>query len=287
MNRIKIVADSCCDLNPEQIAKHDISILPLYVALGDTFYRDGVDVTPSDIYAYFEQTAQTPKTSAANAADFADFFKPFAEEGCDIIYIGIGLGFSCTVTNSRLAAEEFENVRIACIDSKNLSTGIGLLVLRAAELREEGKSFDEIVAEIEVLTDYSRASFILERLEYLHRGGRCSLLAAVGASMLSIKPEIAVRNGAMGNRSKFRGSMVSCARKYVDSLLANRDQIDPRRAFVTYTCETDPEIVAAVRETAEAAGLFEEIVESNAGSVITSHCGRNTIGLLFLDKLPQ
>lgn len=287
MNKIKIVADSCCDLTAELVAKHDIAVLPLYVALGDTFYRDGVDVTPKDIYDYFDKTQQTPKTSAANAADFADFFRPFADEGYDIIYIGIGLNLSCTVTNARLAAEEFDNVKIACIDSKNLSTGIGLLVLRAAEMVEEGKSFEEIISTIETLTDYSRASFILECLEYLHRGGRCSLLTAVGAAMLSIKPEIAVRNGTMANRSKFRGSMVSCAKKYVDSLMANRDQIDPRRAFITYTVDTDPEIVAAVYDAAAATGHFDEILQSNAGSVITSHCGRNTIGLLFLDKLPE
>ena len=107
MNKIKIVADSCCDLPAELLARYDIPVLPLYVSLGDTFYKDGVDVTPKDIYAYFDQTQQTPKTSAANSADFADFFKPFADEGCDIIYIGIGLSLSCTVTNARLAAEEF------------------------------------------------------------------------------------------------------------------------------------------------------------------------------------
>ena len=286
MSKIKIIADSCCDLTNEQIRQHDISILPLYVTLGDKVYRDGVDVTPKMIYEHFEKTNETPKTSAANIPDFIDLFKPFAEAGIDIIYIGISLGLSCTVTNARLAAAEFPNVKIACIDSKNLSTGIGLLVLRAAEMAEEGVAFDEIVKQIEMLTDYSRASFVLERLEYLHRGGRCSLLTAVGAQMLNIKPEIAVRNGTMSNRSKFRGSMVPCAEKYAKGLLTDIEKISPRRAFVTYTVDTDPAIVNAVYNVAVSANYFAEGVQSNAGSVITRHCGRNTIGLLFIDKLP-
>ena len=286
MSKIKIVADSCCDLTKDQLRQHDITLLPLYVSLGDKIYRDGVDITPQMIYEYFEKTNETPKTSAANTLDFVDFFKPFADEGRDIIYIGISLGLSCTVTNARLATAEFPNVKIACIDSKNLSTGIGLLVLRAAEMAEEGLPFDEIVRQIETLTDYSRASFVLERLEYLHRGGRCSLLTAVGAQMLNIKPEIAVRNGTMSNRSKFRGSMTMCAEKYAKGLLTDTERINKRRAFVTYTVGTDQAIVDAVYNTAVAAGYFDEIVQSTAGCVITSHCGRNPIGLLFIDKLP-
>lgn len=286
MSSVKILTDSCCDLTPEQIRQHGITILPLYVMLGDSVYRDGVDITPQTIYQYFRETGNTPKTSAANTLDYQDLFRPFVEAGDSIIYIGISLGFSCTVTNARLAAAEFPDAKIACIDSKNLSTGIGLLVLRAAEMAEAGATFEEIVPAIETLTDYVRASFIIERLDYLRAGGRCSLLTAVGAQMLSIKPEIAVRGGLMSNRSKFRGSMTSCGAKYVNSLLADLGTIDKRRAFVTYTEDTDSEIVEAVYQTAADTHYFDEIIQSHAGSVVTSHCGRNTIGLLFIDKLP-
>lgn len=286
MGKIKILADSCCDLTPEQVRQHDITIIPLYVMLGDKVYRDRVDIQPQMIYEHFRKTGTTPKTSAANVQDYLDVFRPFVEAGDELIYIGISLGFSCTVTNARLAAAEFPDAKIACIDSKNLSTGIGLLVLRAAEMAEAGLPFEKVVSKTETLTDYTRASFILEKLDYLRAGGRCSLLAAVGAQMLSIKPEIAVRGGLMSNRSKFRGSMTACGVKYASGLLENINQIDKRRAFVTYTEDTDPEIVDSVYQTALAANYFDEVVQSHAGCVVTSHCGRNTIGLLFIDKLP-
>ena len=286
MGKIKILADSCCDLTPEQVRQHDITIMPLYVMLGDKVYRDRVDIQPQMIYEHFRKTGATPKTSAANVQDYLDVFRPFVEAGDELIYIGISLGFSCTVTNARLAAAEFPDAKIACIDSKNLSTGIGLLVLRAAEMAEAGLPFEEVVSKTETLTDYTRASFILEKLDYLRAGGRCSLLAAVGAQMLSIKPEIAVRGGLMSNRSKFRGYMTACGVKYASGLLENINQIDKRRAFVTYTEDTDPEIVDSVYQTALAANYFDEVVQSHAGCVVTSHCGRNTIGLLFIDKLP-
>ncbi len=286
MGKIKILADSCCDLTPEQVRQHDITIIPLYVMLGDKVYRDRVDIQPQMIYEHFRKTGATPKTSAANVQDYLDVFRPFVEAGDELIYIGISLGFSCTVTNARLAAAEFSDAKIACIDSKNLSTGIGLLVLRAAEMVEAGLPFEEVVSKTETLTDYARASFILEKLDYLRAGGRCSLLAAVGAQMLSIKPEIAVRGGLMSNRSKFRGSMAACGVKYASGLLENINQIDKRRAFVTYTEDTDPEIIDSVYQTALAANYFDEVVQSHAGCVVTSHCGRNTIGLLFIDKLP-
>lgn len=284
MGAIRILADSCCDLSPELIREYDIHVIPLYVVLGEKVYQDGVDVNCQMLYDYFDATAQTPKTTAANVGNYEDYFRPFVEAGDELIYLGLSAQMSSTLSNARMAAGLFPDAKIACIDSKNLSTGIGLIVLRAAEMVREGLGFDEIVANVEQLVDLSRASFILEKLEYLRRGGRCSLLASMGASMLSIKPEIAVRNGAMSNRSKFRGSMLSCAEKYVQSLLATPDRIDKRRAFVTYTPGTDEQLVETVYNTAKAANLFDEILRTEAGSVVTSHCGRNTIGLLFLDK---
>lgn len=278
------MADTCCDLSKPLLDRYNIRTVPLYVVIDGKPYRDGLDITPQKIYERFNATGRTPSTSATNVADYLDFFRPYAESGTPVVYIGLSEKMSSTVENARQAAAQFPGAEIFCIDSKNLSTGIGLLVIKAAEMAEAGMAAIDIAREIKRLADLSRASFVLERLEYLRAGGRCSSLAALGASLLSIRPEIAVRDGSMSNRSKFIGSIESVARKYARNLLLGKDNIDPARCFVTYTEDTDSAIVAAVAEEAANAGCFREILQTNAGCVITSHCGRNCIGLLFIDK---
>lgn len=283
MAKVQILADTCCDLTKTQREKYGIFTVPLYVSLGEKMYRDGVDVEPQMLFDYFNETQQTPKTSATTVGDYMEFFKPFVEAGKDIVYIGLSEKMSCTMANARMAAEQFENAKIFCIDSMNLSTGIGLLVLHAAEMAEAGAGAEEIVASLEEMRTRVRASFVLDTLEYLHRGGRCSLLAAVGASILSLHPEIAVSEGSMASRNKYRGKMALAAKKYAANLLLGRDNIEDKRVFVTYTTGTAKEIVDAVVEEVSAAG-FEEVLQSEAGSVISSHCGKNCIGFLFVDK---
>ncbi|MBR4941544.1 MAG: DegV family EDD domain-containing protein, partial [Clostridia bacterium] len=196
---------------------------------------------------------------------------------------GLSEKMSCTMANARMAAEQFENAKIFCVDSMNLSTGIGLMVIRAAEMAAEGVSAEDIVSALEEMRTRVRASFVLDTLEYLHRGGRCSLLASVGASLLSLHPEIAVSDGGMASRAKYRGKMPIAAKKYAANLLLARENIEDKRVFVTYTVGTAPEIIDAVLGEVKAAG-FEEVLQSTAGSVISSHCGRNCIGFLFVDK---
>ncbi|MBR6771899.1 MAG: DegV family protein [Clostridia bacterium] len=283
MAKVQILADTCCDLTKAQREEFGVFTVPLYVSLGEKVYRDGVDVEPRMLFDYFAETQQTPKTSATTVGDYIDFFKPFADEGKDIVYIGLSEKMSCTMANARLAAEQIENVKIFCVDSMNLSTGIGLLVLHAAEMAESGASAEEIVASLEEMRTRVRASFVLDTLEYLHRGGRCSLLAAVGASILSLHPEIAVSDGSMASRSKYRGKMAIAAKKYAANLLLNRENIESKRVFVTYTVGCAKEIVDAVVGEVEAAG-FDEVLQSEAGSVISSHCGTNCIGFLFVEK---
>jgi DegV family protein with EDD domain len=284
MGEVQILADSCCDLGRDLAEKYNIGIVPLYVLLGDRAYRDGLEITPADIYEHYSRTHETPKTSAANVEDYADYFRPHAEAGRAIVYIGISTEFSSTVENARQAAARFPEAEIHIVDSRNLSTGIGLLVLKACELRDEGKTAAQIAERINELTAYSRASFVIDTLDYLRSGGRCSMIAALGASILSIKPEIAVRDGRMSNRSKYIGSIAPVAKRYAKNLLKDIDKIDKRRVFVTYTCDSDKDVVDAVYDTVKEAGCFEEIILNTAGCVITSHCGRNTIGFLFMEK---
>ncbi len=281
--KIKILSDSCCDLSKDLLERYEIDIMPLYVILGDKTYRDGVDVSPQMLYEYFEKTNETPKTAACNIVDFEEFFGKYAAE-YDIIYMGIGAAMSCTLQNARIAAQSFPESRIFCVDSANLSTGIGLSLIRAAEMVQTGMDAADIVKELEALVPRVRSSFVLERLEYLHRGGRCSLLALLGAQMLNIKPEIAVKDGAMYNRSKIRGSIALAAHKYASALMAGKDNIEADHAFVTYTQDSDPDVVEAVYEAATASGHFKNVYKTNAGCVITSHCGRNCIGLLYIEK---
>jgi DegV family protein with EDD domain len=284
MGQVQILADSCCDLEKEHIKKYNIGIIPLYVLMGEKAYKDGLEITPEILYEYFEQTHETPKTSAANVEDYIEFFKPYIEEGKSIVYIGISAEMSSTMENAKAAAASFPDAEIHIVDSRNLSTGIGLLVLKACELSKDGRSAVEIAKKIEALTKLSRASFVIDTLEYLRRGGRCSMIAALGASILSIKPEIAVRNGSMSNRSKFIGTILPVAKKYAGNLLYDIEKIDNRRVFITYTKNTDEAVINAVYDTVNEREYFKEIIKTTAGCVITSHCGRNTIGLLFMDK---
>lgn len=284
MAKVQIIADSCCDLEREQLEKYNIDIVPLYVILGDKSFKDGKEIGPDKIYRYYEQTRQTPKTSAANVDDFVDIFKTHINAGKQIVYIGISSEVSSTVENARRAAELFPESEIFIVDSRNLSTGIGLLVLRACEMVSEGKTAREIAEKITALTEITRTSFVIDTLDFLRSGGRCSMLTAFGASLLSIKPEIAVRDGKMSNRAKYIGEIAAVARKYTKNLLLGIEKIDTRRAFVTYTKGTDREVFDAVYDTVTGTGFFDEVIITAAGCVITSHCGRNAIGFLFLDK---
>lgn len=282
-NKIKIIADSTCDLPKDIIEKFDITILPLYVVMDEKSYKDGVEVKAQDLFDYSDRTKQTPKTSAASVTDFIDVFTPYAEQGYDIIYIGISSGLSSTVQNATIAAEEFDNVQIFAFDSLNLSTGIGHQVMIACELREQGLSAQEIVAKLEETRSKVRSSFVIDVMTYLHRGGRCTTLQAVGATMLNLKPQIVVEDGKMRSAKKFRGNIIKSAVDYVNDSLQNIERIDDKRIFITHSL-SKPELVSAVKEAVEAKGYFQEVLVSDASSVVSSHCGPNCIGILFIEK---
>ena len=280
-NKIIIASDSTTDLGNELICKYDIKILPLNVTLGDKTFRDGVDITPDQIYDYHSKTGVLPKTSAINASEFIDFFKQYTDQGYTVIMFVISSGMSGTFQNANIAASELENVFV--VDTQNLSTGGGHLVLKAAELREQGKSAEEIVNVCNEYKEYIDASFVIDNLEYLHKGGRCSAVAALGANLLKLKPLIQVKDAKMGVAKKYRGNYSVVLKEYVKDKLADGDDIILDHVFVTHAgCDMEivNDVVAAVKQTLP----FKNVYITRASCTISSHCGRNTLGVLFVRK---
>lgn len=279
--KVIIASDSTCDLSPELIERFGVQILPLGVTLGEEQYIDGVDITPDMIYDHYEKKGELPKTSAVNIAEFEGLYKKFTDEGCSIVMFTIGSGMSSTYNNARLAAEEFEDVYV--VDTKNLSTGGGLLVLTACDMAAEGKTAAEIAESCTALVDNVDASFVIDNLEFLYKGGRCSALAMLGANVLQLKPCIMVRDGKMGVGKKYRGKFDVVLKTYINDMVGDASDIDTNRVFITHA-GCDDRIVDACLEQVKAKGVFDEVLLTRAGCTISSHCGRNTLGVLFIKK---
>jgi len=280
--KVKIIADSTCDLTKELLEKHDIQIVPLYVTMGGETFQDGVNVTAEDLYAYVDRTGTIPKTAAASVADFTEVFRPYAEEGRPVVFIGISSDLSGTVQNAVTAAAEFPGAEIYPVDSLNLSTGIGLLVMHAAEMAEAGASAAAIAEDLKRLVPLSRASFLVNTLNYLHKGGRCTSLQLLGASMMKLKPMLQVKGGKILNTGKFRGNIGKALRQYAKFVI-DQQPVDTRRVFVTHTRMPGDEAQEIV-ELVKSLGIFDEVIETMAGSVISCHCGPGTLGVLFFAK---
>ena len=277
--RIRISADSTCDLSPELIERYGVAITPLYIRLGDKDLRDSIEVTREDIFRYVEQTRKIPKTAAVNVGDYAAFFNRTKEEGYDgVVHFTISSDMSSCYQNARLAAEGFENVFI--VDSRTLSTGIGHLVLDACELRDEGKSAEEIFEIVEQRKEKLDVSFVLDTLRYLALGGRCNSLLAFGANLLNIKPSIQVRAGVMCVDKKYRCSFERAVVRYVNDKLADHDSLNLRRIFITDSGVND-EVFNAVKDAVLKNAPFAEVHHTRAGCTVSSHCGPNCIGILF------
>ena len=281
---VKIISDSTCDLSPELIAKYDIDILPLHILLGEDEYEDGRNITPQQIYDWSDAHKTTPKTSAPSLAEAIDLFRPYIEEKREIVCFSISGSMSTSGNVMRLAAEELEASNlVTVVDSANLSTGIGLLVIEAAIMAEKGQSAAEIVATIEVLKPKVRASFVVDTLTYLYRGGRCNAVSAMAGGVLRLHPKIVVENGAMDASKKYRGKINSVIMSYVKDMEEDLKSARPERIFITHSgCDRDT--VNAVRSYLESFGIFHEILETRAGGVVSSHCGPGTLGVLFIAK---
>lgn len=283
MGKVRIISDSTCDLSEELKKQYDIKIIPLCIIMDDKSYFDMVEVTPAEIFEWADKNKTTPKTSATSIEEAMKVLKPLKEAGDDVIYIGISEDMSTTCNVIRLAAEELEYERVFIINSMNLSTGIGLQVLRAADLAQEGKSAEEIVELIENARDDVRASFVVDTLTYLSRGGRCNSVTALLANTLQIHPKIVVANGKMGVGSKYRGKMDRVLNKYEAEMEADLLKADPKRVFVTHS-GLERERIDDILNKLKDLNYFENIYETNAGGVICSHCGPGTLGILYYAK---
>ena len=282
MSDIVITSDSTCDLSEEQLEKNGISLMRLSVMLGAHTYKDGVDIMPADIFRHFDETGELPKTAAPSTEEYAEFFKQFTDEGKTVIHFNISSKASGSHGFAAAAAKQFDG-KVLVVDSHALSTGQGLLVMKACDLRDEGKSAQEIYDEIMSLREKVNTSFVPDTLLYLYKGGRCSTLSYYGAKVLSIHPLIDMKDGELYPKKKYIGKMSRCIRNYINDLVAEYPSYDKRRCFVTHS-NADPELVELAKSMVEELFDFEEIDVTVAGSIITSHCGRNTLGVLFITK---
>ncbi len=280
--RIKICADSTCDLSPELVARYDVNILPLYISIGDNSLRDGIEVTPADIYRHVDGGGKLPATAAITPADYAAEFEAFSAQYDAVLHITIGAGFSSCYQNACIAAEPYANVYP--VDSQNLSTGQGLVVVEAAKRAAQGMDVQQLLAELQSLIPRVEASFLLDRLDYMRKGGRCSMVAVLGANLLKLKPCIEVIDGQMKVVKKYRGAYDKCIADYIRERLENRmDQLESDEAFITHAVATDP-IREVAWKTVREYGSFSEVFETVAGCTVCSHCGPNTLGVLFIRR---
>lgn len=279
---VKIIADSTCDLSKELLERYDISILPLHILLGEEEYLDGVNITPKEIYNWSDRHKTTPKTSAPSLEDAVELMKPYIEEGRELVCFSISDDMSTSGNVMRLAAEELKaQERVRVINSANLSTGIGLQVIEAAIMAQKGMDGETIVWQIESIRPRVRASFVVDTLTYLHRGGRCSGLAAMAGGALKLHPRIVVEDGKMKPSKKYRGSMNKVIMSYVKDMEEDLRNAEKDRVFITHSgCEK--ELVDEVKAYLKSLEWFDEILETIAGGVISSHCGPGTLGVLFI-----
>ena len=279
--KIKILSDSTCDLSADILAANDITLVPLTVIKNNEQFKDGVSITPNMIFEHVANGGDLCSTTANNMGEYAEWFEKYAADYDGIIHINIGSGFSSCYQNACLAAEDFPNVRV--IDSQNLSTGQGLVVLEACRLAQEATDLDALADALRAFTSRVEASFLLSQLNYMVKGGRCSSVVALGANLLNLKPCIEVKDGKMSVVKKYRGSFEKCLPMYVKDRLADRADVDRGTLFVTKTPVSD-DAYAAVMKAVNEYGNFATTYETDAGCTVSCHCGPGTLGVLFVRK---
>lgn len=282
MSDIKIFTDCVSDLSKELIEENDIATIPFYVHFNDEIYKDGIELNQEELYKKVKQYNTLPKTSAPSPQDFINSFNPYVEEKKEIIYIGISHKLSATMQNAIIAKNEFPNANISLIDSCNLSSGIGLLALKACDLRNEGLSGKQIVERLNELTPKIQTSFVVDTLEYLHKGGRCSALESFFGGLLKIKPILKVEDGKIKLGKKARGKTDKVINLMLEDVLKNKNNIDKKRVFITHS--QGGELVYYLKEQLEKNTDIENVYITEASSVISSHCGPGTIGILYMEK---
>ncbi len=275
--KICISCDSTCDIPKDLLEKYDIHLMPITIMLGTEEHHDGIDVTPEDIFNFVDKTNELPKTSAVNVYEYTEYFKKLRQEYDAIIHFSLSFAISSTGNNARLASNDVDNVYV--IDTKSLSSGSGLLALSCVDKIKEGKDIKTIVKELEEEANKVQASFLLDTLRFLHKGGRCSSIALLGANVLKIKPRISLVDGKMQVTKKYRGNIEDALLKYADDLLK---EVPPnkKRVFVTYSSPVEPTRTKLLEKLKNYG--FEEVLESSACATICTHCGRKTLGVLYI-----
>lgn len=282
MSKIYITADSSVDLSPEILEKYDIRTKPFLVTIGDESFKDGIDINPSILYEKVKEKGVMPKTAAITIAEYQELFKELTADGSEIIHFNISSGFSCAHQNALLAAEDFKGVYV--IDSRNLSTGTALLALKACDMAAEGKTAAEIAEKMKNLTDKVETSFVIDTLDFLHKGGRCSAIAALGANILKLRPCIEVKDGKMEVGKKYRGKLEDCFYAYVKERLGGRDDLDLTRIFITQSGNVSKETQDEIEKIILSLAPFKEVLRTTAGCTVSAHCGPGTMGILFMKK---
>ena len=283
MARTIISTDSPADVPAEIREWYDIRVIPLHIILDDDCFEDGVNIQPDDLYAFYKKTGRLPKTSAVSVAEYTDFFKELTQDGSSVVHISFSSALSATHQNARLAAEDFDNVYI--VDSKSLSTGIALLAIKAAQLAQDGLDAKTIAHEMEYKREKVVTTFILDKLKFLYKGGRCSGVAMLGANVLGIKPSIVMADGKLQVGKKYRGKLENCQMQYVRDLLEQyAGRIDTDRAFLSRTAGVSDEQMKALQKEINKTLKFKEYIVSTVGCTITSHCGERTFTFEFMLK---
>ncbi len=278
--KIRMTADSTCDLSPELVRKYDIGITPLSVIIDGNVFHDGVDVTPRDVFRAVE-AGKSVRTAAVNTYEYREFFEEQLKKYDQVVHVCISSEFSTCYADACEAAKDMENVFI--VDSRNLSTGSGLLVLAGAEMAADGSDGAAIAEALKEKAGQVDASFVIRTVDYLRRGGRCSGLEALGAKMLHIRPSIVVRGGKMHPGEKYRGRYEHYLKHYIENTLAHDETIDFHRVFITHS-PSEEGLVRFAIDTVKSYGLFQEVLETMAGCTVCTHCGPDTLGVLFLRK---
>lgn len=274
----KVTCESAADLNKDMYKKYNIGVLPFRITMGENDFRDGIDINNEDLFEYFTKTKQLPKTSALNSVDYEEFFKEQNTEDEGIIHICLSSGVSSTYNNAVMASKSFDNVYV--IDSKSLSSGIGLQVLYACSLRDKKVPIKEAFEMIEKRREHVQISFVIDKLNYLHKGGRCSALSLLGANLLSIRPSIKVVSGKMGIGKKYMGKIHKILDKYIDDTFEEFNNPDKTMCFITYSSAT-PDMIEIAKSKLKEKNIFKKTYETIAGCTVSTHCGPNTLGIIY------
>lgn len=284
VKKVLLSADTPCDIGQELKERYHVSMFPLHIILEEQQYTDGLDICPQDLYRAWYERKVLPKTAAINPEEYAAYFQPFVDQGYEVLHISLGSGLSSSYQNAKIAAADMAGVYV--VDSRNLSTGFGLVVCEAGERISSGMPIEQIVQELEALVPRVSASFILDTLEFLHAGGRCSSLAHLSANLLNLKPCIEVQvpaGGSMSVGKKYVGKLPRVLKKYVKDQLGGRKDVVLDRVFITHS-GIDEAIAMEIRDLVLSLQPFKEAHITQASCTISAHCGPNTLGVLFIVK---